>query len=178
MEFEKKDSSINHVLKDSKPTAVEENIKEIQFLVFESANNFYGIDILKINEILKPVPVTRLPNSEEFVLGVINLRGNIVPVIDVRKILIHHFTELTNTSRIIVCNIFNKNIGILVERVMEVVSLKEDQIEGGELRNFSNNYIEGIGRSNDKLFLIFNLPLLVQQYNQQKEIKQEIKSLE
>lgn len=139
-------------------------IRETQFLVFESANNLYGIDILKITEILKPVQVTRLPNAENFVLGVINLRGNIVPVIDIRKILKNEYTELTNLSRIIVSNIYNKNLGLLVERVLEVVTLREDQIEGGEIKNFSENYIEGVGRSKDKLFLIFNLPLLVQQY--------------
>jgi purine-binding chemotaxis protein CheW len=138
--------------------------RETQFLVFESANNLYGIDILKITEILKPVQVTRLPNAENFVLGVINLRGNIVPVIDIRKILKNEYTELTNLSRIIVSNIYNKNLGLLVERVLEVVTLREDQIEGGEIKNFSENYIEGVGRSKDKLFLIFNLPLLVQQY--------------
>jgi purine-binding chemotaxis protein CheW len=126
--------------------------RETQFLVFESANNLYGIDILKITEILKPVQVTRLPNAENFVLGVINLRGNIVPVIDIRKILKNEYTELTNLSRIIVSNIYNKNLGLLVERVLEVVTLREDQIEGGEIKNFSENYIEGVGRSKDKLF--------------------------
>jgi purine-binding chemotaxis protein CheW len=145
--------------------------RETQFLVFESANNLYGIDILKITEILKPVQVTRLPNAENFVLGVINLRGNIVPVIDIRKILKNEYTELTNLSRIIVSNIYNKNLGLLVERVLEVVTLREDQIEGGEIKNFSENYIEGVGRSKDKLFLIFNLPLLVQQYKP-KELNQ------
>jgi purine-binding chemotaxis protein CheW len=145
--------------------------QETQFLVFESANNLYGIDILKITEILKPVQVTRLPNAENFVLGVINLRGNIVPVIDIRKILKNEYTELTNFSRIIVSNIYNKNLGLLVERVLEVVTLREDQIEGGEIKNFSENYIEGVGRSNDKLFLIFNLPLLVEQYKP-KELNQ------
>jgi purine-binding chemotaxis protein CheW len=145
--------------------------RETQFLVFESANNLYGIDILKITEILKPVQVTRLPNAENFVLGVINLRGNIVPVIDIRKILKNEYTELTNLSRIIVSNIYNKNLGLLVERVLEVVTLREDQIEGGEIKNFSENYIEGVGRSKDKLFLIFNLPLLVEQYKP-KELNQ------
>ena len=145
--------------------------RETQFLVFESAKNLYGIDILKITEILKPVQVTRLPNAENFVLGVINLRGNIVPVIDIRKILKNEYTELTNLSRIIVSNIYNKNLGLLVERVLEVVTLREDQIEGGEIKNFSENYIEGVGRSKDKLFLIFNLPLLVQQYKP-KELNQ------
>jgi purine-binding chemotaxis protein CheW len=129
--------------------------RETQFLVFESANNLYGIDILKITEILKPVQVTRLPNAENFVLGVINLRGNIVPVIDIRKILKNEYTELTNFSRIIVSNIYNKNLGLLVERVLEVVTLREDQIEGGEIKNFSENYIEGVGRSKDKLFFDF-----------------------
>ena len=145
--------------------------RETQFLVFESANNLYGIDILKITEILKPVQVTRLPNAENFVLGVINLRGNIVPVIDIRKILKNEYTELTNFSRIIVSNIYNKNLGLLVEKVLEVVTLREDQIEGGEIKNFSENYIEGVGRNKDKLFLIFNLPLLVEQYKP-KELNQ------
>ncbi len=178
MEIESKEILKRQIIKNLSSSPIEEITQEIQFLVFESAKNFYGIDILKINEILKPVPVTRLPNSENFVLGVINLRGNIVPVLDIRKILINEYTEITNTTRIIVCNIYNKNLGLLVERVMEVVSLRESQIEGGEVRNFSNNYIEGVGRTKDKLFLIFNLPLLIQQYNQQKEIKQEIKSIE
>jgi purine-binding chemotaxis protein CheW len=54
---------------------------------------------------------------------------------------------------------------------LEVVTLREDQIEGGEIKNFSENYIEGVGRSKDKLFLIFNLPLLVEQYKP-KELNQ------
>jgi len=150
----------------------ENQAKEIQFLVFESANNIYGIDILKITEILKPVPATRLPNAENFVLGVINLRGNIVPVLDIKKILKNEYTDLTNFTRIVVCNIYNKNLGLLVERVLEVVTLREDQIEGGEIKNFSENYIQGIGRSKDKLFLIFNLPLLVEQYKSKDNLKE------
>jgi purine-binding chemotaxis protein CheW len=151
--------------------------KEIQFLVFECAENFYGIDILKITEILKPVPVTRLPNAEDFVLGVINLRGNIVPVLDVKKILKNEYTELNSFNRIIVCNIFNKQLGLLVDKVLEVVTLREDQIEGGEVKNFSDNYIEGVGRTKERLFLIFNLPLLMEQYKP-KELKSELKQLE
>lgn len=67
----------------------------------------------------------------------------------------------------------------MVEKVLEVVTLREDQIEGGEVRNFSDNYIEGVGRSRDKLFLIFNLPLLVEQYKQKENKKiKELKTLE
>ena len=60
-------------------------IEKLQFLVFQSGNGMYGVNILETHEILKPVSVTRLPNVEPEVLGVINLRGNIIPVIDILK---------------------------------------------------------------------------------------------
>ncbi|MDW7975523.1 MAG: chemotaxis protein CheW [Leptospiraceae bacterium] len=146
---------------------------EQQYLIFETAENIYGIDILSITEILKPLPVTRLPNAENYVLGVINLRGNIVPVLDVRKILKNEYTQLTPYSRIVVCSVFNKNLGILVEKVQEVVTLKKSQIEGVELKGFSESFIEGVGRSKEKLFLIFNLPLLVGVYSPMMEQKEK-----
>ncbi len=159
----------NKILMDSNNQ--EEYFNEKQYLIFETAGNNYGIDILKIGEILKPVKVTRLPNAEVEVLGVINLRGNIVPVIDVRKVLIKEYTKLTNFSRIIVCNIYNKNLGLLVEKVVEVQNLREDQLEGIEVKNFSQNYIEGVGRGKDKIFLIFNLPLLIQDYGKKEGLE-------
>src|SRR5512137_1246495 len=76
--------------------------KEVQFLVFRCGAGLYGVDLLKIHEILKPLPVTRLPNVDEEVLGVINLRGNIIPVLDVLKTLRDEYSTLVPTSRIIV----------------------------------------------------------------------------
>lgn len=155
--------------------------KEIQYLLFESADSLYGLDILKINEILKPVLVTRLPNAENFVLGVINLRGNIVPIIDIRKILKNEYTELTNFSRIIVCNVNQKLLGLLVEKVMEVVTIKNTDIEGEEVKNFSEQYIQGIGKTKNKFFLLFNLPLLIHQYqpiSSEKNILEKIEEVE
>ncbi|MFN3605415.1 MAG: chemotaxis protein CheW, partial [Leptonema sp. (in: bacteria)] len=137
--------------------------------------------ILKVNEILKPVLVTRLPNAENFVLGVINLRGNIVPVIDIKKILKNCYTELTNFSRIVVCNVNQKLIGLLVDKVLEVKTLKASEIEGREVRNFSDNYVEGIGKINNKFFLVFNLPLLLNQYQpltQDQGILEKIEEVE
>ncbi len=154
---------------------------EVQYLLFESSNNIYGINILKINEILKPVEVTRLPNAEDFVLGVMNLRGNIVPVFDIKKILKDEYTEITNTTRIIVCNVNQKLFGLLVDKVLEVVILKANEIEGEEVKSFSNDYVEGIGKSKNKFFLIFNLPLLLRQNeieNQETKILEKIEELE
>ncbi|WP_078123517.1 chemotaxis protein CheW [Leptonema illini] len=133
---------------------------EVQFLVFLCGSGLYGVDLLKIHEILKPLPVTRLPNVEEEVLGVINLRGNIIPVLDVLKTLRHEYAELHPTSRIVVCSVNDKSMGLLVDAVVEVVSLKESSIEGAELRGFSQEYLSGVGRTSDFIFLIFNLALL------------------
>lgn len=160
---------------------VQTQSNEIQYLLFESANSVYGLNILKINEILKPVVVTRLPNAEDFVLGVMNLRGNIVPVFDIKKIIKNDYTEITNFSRIIVCNINQKLFGLLVDRVLEVAILKENEIEGEEVKNFSNDYIEGIGKSKNKFFLVFNLPLLLNQNditNQETKILEKIEEIE
>lgn len=143
---------------DDSEVAVER--KEVQFLVFRCGTGLYGVDLLKIHEILKPLPVTRLPNVDEEVLGVINLRGNIIPVLDVLKTLRDEYSALSSTSRIIVCSVNDKSMGLLVDGVVEVVSLLESSIEGAELRGFSQEYLSGVGRTKDFIFLIFNLPLL------------------
>lgn len=139
----------------------EEDLTElVQFLVFESREGVYGINILETHEILKPVPVTRLPNVEPEVLGVINLRGNIIPVIDIQKKFSDEYCEIKDTSRIVVCTYASKHLGLLVDRIVEVASISEDNIEGVEVRGLSNQYLKGVGRSSDKIFLIFNLEIL------------------
>lgn len=142
---------------------------EAQFLVFRCGEGLYGVDLLQIHEILKPLPVTRLPNVEEEVLGVINLRGNIIPVLDVRKTLGNEYAELHPTSRIVVCSVNEKSMGLLVDSVVEVVALKESSIEGAELRGFSQEYLSGVGRTDDFIFLIFNLALLFRDRLPEKE---------
>lgn len=138
---------------------------EVQFLVFRCGTGLYGVDLLKIHEILKPLPVTRLPNVDPEVLGVINLRGNIIPVLDVLKTLRNEYTELSSTSRIIVCSVNERSMGLLVDAVAEVVALNEASIEGAELRGFSQDYLSGVGRTKEFIFLIFNLPLLFRDTN-------------
>lgn len=138
----------------------EELTELVQFLVFQSRDGVYGINILETHEILKPVQVTRLPNVEPEVLGVINLRGNIIPVIDVQKKFSDQYSEITDTSRIVVCTYATKHLGLLVDRVVEVASISEENIEGVEVRGLSNQYLKGVGRSADRIFLIFNLEIL------------------
>jgi purine-binding chemotaxis protein CheW len=138
-------------------------IEKVQFLVFQSGNGLYGVNILETHEILKPTSVTRLPNVESEVLGVINLRGNIIPVIDILKKFSDDYAEMNESTRVVVCTWQNKNLGLLVDRVVEVASVAEEDIESPEVKGLSNHYLRGVGRSNDRIFLIFNLAILFAQ---------------
>lgn len=131
-----------------------------QYLTFSVAGGEYGIDILDTHEILKPVPVTRLPNVESDVLGVINLRGNIIPIIDLNEKFQNRFSDLELQSRIVVVNYKGKYTGLLVDRVLEVAQVPESGLEGAGVRGLSNQYIQGVGRSESRLFLILNLDVL------------------
>jgi purine-binding chemotaxis protein CheW len=167
------ESSINAIAWNDEETYNVVTEPEVQFLVFRCGTGLYGIDLLKIHEILKPLPVTRLPNVEEEILGVINLRGNIIPVLDVMKTLRNEYAELTPSSRIVVCSVKEKSIGLLVDAVVEVVSLKESAIEGAELKGFSQDYLSGVGRTSNFIFLIFNLALLFRDPGSEQNLLEE-----
>ena len=129
----------------------------LQFLVFQVGNGFYGINILETHEILKPGLVTRIPNVESDILGVLNLRGNIIPVVDVNKKFLSRKVEITNFSRIIVAAYQGKYMGLVVDRVLEVARISENSIEGTEVRGLSHQFVKGVGRSDQRIFLLLNL---------------------
>ncbi len=135
----------------------------LQYLVFGVAGGMYGVNILETHEILRPTVITRLPNVEEEILGVINLRGNIIPVIDLNKKFGEEYTELTELARVVVCRQTGKFFGILVDRVIEVASILESELEWKEVRSLSSEFVGGVGRSEKNLFLVLNLPALLQQ---------------
>ena len=135
---------------------IREETRSVQYLLFQSSDGVYGINILETHEVLKPIPVTRLPNVEPEALGVINLRGSIIPVIDIKFKFGAGYTELTPLCRIVVCTYAGKMRGILVERVLEVARIPENSIEGAEVSDFSHRYISGVGRGDGRIFLILN----------------------
>lgn len=134
----------------------------LQYLLFSIMDRHYGIDILDIHEILKPVPLTRLPNVRSDVLGVINLRGNIIPVMDLQKKFFGTYTELAEDSRIIVASNRRKNTGLLVAGIKEVARIREEQMEAAQMEHVSEEHIKGAARSKDKVFLVINLDALFQ----------------
>src|SRR5271157_740736 len=125
----------------------------IQLVSFVLEEVEYGINILAVHEIMRFPEMTRLPNTPNFIKGVINLRGNIIPVIDMRKRFGMPEAEDTELTRIIVVETGEKLIGLLVDNVHQVVRLPETSIDSpsGLLEGVSEEYIMGIGRLRDRL---------------------------
>ena len=100
-----------------------------QFLTFQLAGQDYGLDILSVQEIRGYVPPTRLPKAPTHVTGVLNLRGAIVPLYDMRQMFEMSATEYDQFSAIVVANIDSKVVGLVVDRVSEVITASTSDIQ-------------------------------------------------
>lgn len=127
----------------------------LQFLTFSVGKDMYGLELLSVHEILKPVPITRIPNVEESILGVINLRGEIIPIIDLRKKFDLGYTELVHNSRFIVIMHEEKRVGLFVDEVKGVIKIYRSDLSttSSELSLNYNNLAESVSRYNGNLIL-------------------------
>lgn len=141
-----------------------------QLVSFVTENEEFGVDILKVQEIIRTVDITRVPKSPEFVEGVINLRGKIVPVIDLRKRFGIRSKERDNDTRIIVVELTDKVVGFLVDKVKEVIRVEKSVIEPPpELTtNVNSNYITGVAKLQDRLLILLDLDKVLSAEEQEK----------
>lgn len=134
-----------------------------QYLIFLVGGEAYGIDILSVKEIRRWELATVIPNSPAYIYGVINIRGAIVPLIDLRKKFGLASIKYTATTVVIILKIVDKNkekmIGILVDAVLDVYSLQSSQIHAiPNLAEHSNRrFIVGLGQAEDKTVILLNL---------------------
>ncbi|MCX7879552.1 MAG: chemotaxis protein CheW [Ignavibacteria bacterium] len=150
----------NLVYSSSLLTQELEKAETVQLVTFEIANETFGIDILNVQEIIQLTKPTRVPKTPEYVLGVINLRGKIVPIVDLRKKLGLGLTEYDNSARIIVLLIQGMNIGIIVDKMYEILYVEKDKIEKNPTQVFSKigeNYISGVVNLEQKLLILLDL---------------------
>ncbi len=133
-------------------------MKEIQIVGFMLGEEEYGVDILSVNEILKMTKITRVPKSSEFVKGVINLRGNVVPILNVRKKFKGEEKVVDETTRIIILTVNNNRFGIIVDNVTEVIRIREEDIEEPNLiDSVDKKYVDGVGKYNGRLLILLKL---------------------
>jgi purine-binding chemotaxis protein CheW len=142
----------------------EEKITKMQQLVsFTLANEEFGVDIIKVQEIMRVQEITKVPQMPDYVEGVINLRGNVIPIMDLRKKFGLEVKERDNQTRIIVVNVQNRIVGFIVDAVQQVLRLSEDQIEPPPEVGTSINreYLKGVGKLDDRLLILLSLDSLL-----------------
>lgn len=133
-----------------------------KLVVFGLAGELYGLDIFDVREIVKDTPVTRIPQAPDFVEGVVNLRGKIIPVIDLRKRFGFARGEKTKDARIIIADIAGQEAGLIVDSVKEVAAVEENTIEPApDVTTVNAAFMEGIAKKDDKLIIIIKLDLLL-----------------
>ena len=133
-----------------------------QYIVLRFDSEQYGIDISYIDNIVRLMPITRVPHTQPYFLGVINLRGVIIPVMSMRGKFDLPEKENTGATRILIIKYEGADIGILVDEVKEVVTLSDEEIEKVSSDDAdTRSYITGVGKYNETLISILNIPALI-----------------
>ncbi|NLL18587.1 MAG: chemotaxis protein CheW [Clostridia bacterium] len=139
---------------------------EEQLVVFQLGDETYGIEISAVHEIIRMQSITKVPRTPEFVEGVINLRGRIVPVIDLHKRFNLPLEEETAHSRIIVVEVKGVTVGMIVDSVSEVLRLPQANIDppppaitGG----IETEYLRGVGKWEERLIILLDLDKVLEQ---------------
>lgn len=135
----------------------------IQFVTFVLMDEVYGINVMQVQEVLRVTEIAPVPGAPPYVLGIINLRGNVVTVIDTRKRFGLPSVEMDDASRIIVIESENQVVGILVDAVAEVVELRENDIDPAPNvgTEESSRYIQGVATREDGLLILVDLNKLL-----------------
>jgi purine-binding chemotaxis protein CheW len=133
---------------------------EKQIVVFKLGNEEFGVDINEVKEIIKLDDITRVPNTESFIEGVINLRGKIIVIIDLAKKINLEINKRDKDTRIIVIETNGSTIGMIVDECNEVLRISGEQIEPAPdiiKKKISQEYIEGVGILKERLIILLDL---------------------
>ena len=134
-------------------------VDEKQLVIFDLAAETYGVDIGSVREIIRMQEITKVPRTPNFVEGVINLRGKVIPVIDLRKRFGFQQAEATKDTRIVVVDIDGNDIGVVVDAVTEVLRLSADAVEPptGVITTADSDYLLGIAKLETRLIILLDL---------------------
>jgi purine-binding chemotaxis protein CheW len=143
--------------KETEEAVVEGNVVQLVSFLLDEVE--YGIDILQVHEIIRIPDITRLPNTPSYIKGVVNLRGSVIPVVDMRERFGLPQGKITELTRIIVIETIDKLVGLWVDNVYQVVRLPVRNIDPPSelIEGISEEFIKGIGRLHNRLIVILNL---------------------
>ena len=137
----------------------ESNQNMLQLVSFKLKQEEFGVNILQVQEIIRMQEITNVPNAPEFVEGVINLRGRVIPIVDLRKRFGLESKEHSSATRIIVVMIGDVQVGLIVDEVSEVLRISEDTVEPPPpiVAGIESDYIKGVGKLEDRLLILLDL---------------------
>ena len=131
-----------------------------KYMTFKSGNEYFGLKIQYVNEIIQFQAITAIPETEDYIKGLINLRGKVIPVIDVRLRFKQQPFEYNDRTCIIVINVKSTVVGLIVEKIAEVVEIKDENIlpppSIGRMDRAQQKYVYGIGKVGDSVKLLLD----------------------
>lgn len=136
---------------------------ELQLVVFKLGREEYGVSILQVQEIKRMTDITRVPHTPDYIKGVMNLRGSVLPVLDLKKRLNLPPQEYSDDTRIIIVKVEEITIGIIVDAVSEVLTIGQENIEPPQSVSggVTANYLSGVGKLDDRLLILLNLETII-----------------
>lgn len=147
---------------------------EKQYVIFKLSGEEYGVEIKHVQEITEYKKATKVPNVPNFIEGIINLRGNITPIVSLKKRFNLDEGEIKENNRIIIINLKDKQVGFVVDDASQVLTMDEKQIENPPdlLTGIDRQYIIGIGKVEEKIIILLDLEKILTE-----EEKEEIQKI-
>jgi len=134
----------------------------VQLVTFNLGDEEFGIDILSVQEINRMTDITKIPNAPDYVEGAINLRGNTIPIVDLRKKLGFDVVSTSESARIVVVELRKAVLGFIVDSVSSVLRIPMDTVEPPPpvVSNLESHYMRGVGKLDDRLIILLDLDRL------------------
>jgi purine-binding chemotaxis protein CheW len=143
----------------ARPDSADKISELLELVSFKIGNEEFGVDISNVKEIMKMLQITKVPNSPDFVEGVINLRGRVIPIIDLRCRLHIEKREQDKDTRIIVVELNNSTVGFIVDAVKEVLRIPVSVTEAPPemVTGYNSDFIQSVGKLEDRLLILIDL---------------------
>jgi len=134
----------------------------LQIVTFHVGNETFGLDILKVHEIIRFQPLTRVPNLPAYVEGVLNLRGAIIPVVGLRQKMGLERREVDGATKIVVASVKNEVLGLIVDSVSEVLRISSATVDPTpRMGDATQKYVSGVGKLDDRILLLLDVDELL-----------------
>lgn len=145
------------------------NQQVFRWVTFRLADEIYGINVMQVQEVLRMTDVAPVPGAPHYVMGIINLRGNVVTVLDTRKLLDLATSDVTDSSRIMIIESGKVTVGLLVDSVAEVVNIALSDIDPPPSvgNDEGSRYIQGVYSSDQQILILIDLNKLINEENRE-----------